>query len=245
MKCRHMLPALSALIAAPPTGAEFVGTYYEIVPNPYAVTWRIYAQFDGGPGDFVYAVAGTPMNPLSFFADLRCPGTLYQSKFGNDLPPNPVFFRFFPSLEFDTFVTIGRLTSEDDATALAPGWPGFGPTGLVTNSSGWFITPDDPQGNPDANNRVLLAQLSVIPDGGADFAAIIGFINIAGFSGGREFLALNVFAGPHCDPPFCSWDLDGDGTTGINDLLILLAGWGNPWGIDDLLGLLDEWGICI
>ncbi len=42
----------------------------------------------------------------------------------------------------------------------------------------------------------------------------------------------------------CPWDLDGSGNVGINDLLALLAGWGNPWGITDLLALLADWGPC-
>ncbi len=42
----------------------------------------------------------------------------------------------------------------------------------------------------------------------------------------------------------CPWDLDGSGTVGINDLLDLLAGWGDPWNINDLLDLLAAWGPC-
>ena len=36
----------------------------------------------------------------------------------------------------------------------------------------------------------------------------------------------------------------GDGSVGINDLLALLANWGNPWVINDLLDLLAAWGAC-
>lgn len=55
----------------------------------------------------------------------------------------------------------------------------------------------------------------------------------------------------------CTGDLDGDGTVGTNDLLILLANWGsNPLhpadingdgtvGTADLLMLLSNWGLCI
>ncbi len=39
-----------------------------------------------------------------------------------------------------------------------------------------------------------------------------------------------------------AWDLDGDCSVGITDLLDLLASWGNPWGITDLLDLLASWG---
>lgn len=53
-------------------------------------------------------------------------------------------------------------------------------------------------------------------------------------------------------PDDCDADLNGDGTVGISDLLVLLAGWGTPGpgdldgsgsvGINDLLMLLLNWG---
>ncbi len=45
-------------------------------------------------------------------------------------------------------------------------------------------------------------------------------------------------------PPLCPFDLDGDGSVGINDLLDMLAAWGDPWTINDLLDLLAAWGPC-
>jgi len=39
----------------------------------------------------------------------------------------------------------------------------------------------------------------------------------------------------------CAWDLDGDGTTGVDDLLILIGGFGEAYNVDDLLGLLAEY----
>jgi len=56
--------------------------------------------------------------------------------------------------------------------------------------------------------------------------------------------------------PVCHWDLDGDGTVGINDFLNLLAAWGTDpggppdfdgdgdVGIRDFLELLANWGPC-
>ncbi len=52
------------------------------------------------------------------------------------------------------------------------------------------------------------------------------------------------FAGESGNVDACPWDLDGDGTTGINDFLDLLADWGNPYGINDFLELLAAWGAC-
>ncbi|MHC4414439.1 MAG: DUF7901 domain-containing protein [Planctomycetota bacterium] len=57
-------------------------------------------------------------------------------------------------------------------------------------------------------------------------------------------------------PGACPWDLDGNGTIGIADLLALLAAWGTDpggppdfngdgtVGISDLLELLANWGAC-
>ena len=57
-------------------------------------------------------------------------------------------------------------------------------------------------------------------------------------------------------PPSCPWDLDGNGSVGASDLLVLLVAWGpNPGhpadfdgdgavGATDLLALLVNWGPC-
>ena len=60
---------------------------------------------------------------------------------------------------------------------------------------------------------------------------------------------LAVVPSPHGDGVTligapCPFDLDGDSSVGITDLLELLANWGNPWGITDLLALLASWGEC-
>jgi len=37
-------------------------------------------------------------------------------------------------------------------------------------------------------------------------------------------------------------DFNGDGRVDLDDLLILLDGWGTGYNLDDLLALLDNWG---
>jgi len=37
-------------------------------------------------------------------------------------------------------------------------------------------------------------------------------------------------------------DFDGDGNVNLTDLLIMLDGWGEAYGLPELLGLLDNWG---
>ncbi len=178
------------LILAGSTQAAFSGVTWVLKPNATALTYNIYATFDSDRvGDFIFAVAGTPLNPLN----INCRGgTFYQNEFGSDVAPNPAFIAIFPSLAFDTFVTIGRKTGPQpnpDSTSLAPDWPGFGPDRLTTAGSGWFIVPANPQGEPtpqglpNANNQVLLAQLST-----TNGIGFFGTILVSGFNapGGAE-----------------------------------------------------------
>jgi hypothetical protein len=175
--------AAAPLVLAGPASAAFVGLKAVWKPNPLGIlTYDIYAQFTEREGDFVFAVAGTPLQPLEVYVR---GGTFFQTiSCGEDTAPHPAFFEAFPSTEFDTFVTIGKKTAIGDATALAPGWPGFGSYYLAFDDTGWFITPDDPQGAPNANNQVLLMQLST--QNGLEF---FGTILVLGFSNGRVFEA--------------------------------------------------------
>ncbi len=51
-------------------------------------------------------------------------------------------------------------------------------------------------------------------------------------------------AGPDVAPVKCPWDLVENGAVDINDLLELLANWGNPYDITSLIDLLAAWGAC-
>ena len=53
----------------------------------------------------------------------------------------------------------------------------------------------------------------------------------------------------------CPWDLDGDGSVGVGDLLVLFAIWGSPGpdgdfnndgtvGVGDMLIMFANWGPC-
>ncbi len=182
MKAPRLASLASAgapLILAAPVSAGFIGLKAVHKPNPYALTWNIYAQFDERPGDLVFAVAGTPLSPLN--VNVRG-GTFYQNVFGDDGAPSPDLIAIYPSLAYDTFVTIGKKTSIGDEMIFAPGWPGFGPDRLAGSSIGWFIHhKGDPQGIPNANNQVLLMQLST--QNGTGF---FGTILVVGFSNGLD-----------------------------------------------------------
>ncbi len=44
--------------------------------------------------------------------------------------------------------------------------------------------------------------------------------------------------------PSCNGDIDNDGSVGVDDLLGVIAGWGNPYNVDDLLQVIQSWGDC-
>lgn len=122
---------------------------------------RAYLYVDD-PTAFVFSVTGTPDFPMSFE---WCPGhTFYQHPFGSDLAPNGSLVAVFPSLAFDSFVSIGKMTSAGDFTQLSPNWPGFLEGGMSGTDIGWFVTPGLPQTWP-VNNRVFLGQFAAFPWG--------------------------------------------------------------------------------
>ena len=55
-------------------------------------------------------------------------------------------------------------------------------------------------------------------------------------NGGNEFL-------DEC-PVDCDGDINGDGTVNVDDLLAVIAGWGDPYNVDDLLLVIGGWGPC-
>ncbi len=101
-----------------------------------AIVVRVYAAFDG-PGD------GTANTVVSTsFVDIR-PGRpnviFYQDQVGSALPPNDALFPQAPSLEYDSFGTIGGATiSESPAVLTRP----FAAEGILQYEGGWF------NGNP-------------------------------------------------------------------------------------------------
>ena len=168
IKTLSLLAGVGApLIMTAASSAGFVGLKTTIKDNPFGLlVVNVYAIFDRPGEDHMIAVAGTPLNPLSVVVE---GGTFYNHLFGNDQAPNEGLFGPFPSIEFDTFVSIGKKVSAGDTTLISPGWPAGGIVGSVftTVSSGWVVTPFAPQGNPfdPANSfpgtgQILLAQFS-------------------------------------------------------------------------------------
>jgi uncharacterized protein (TIGR03382 family) len=102
---------------------------------------------------------------------------------------NPAFFPIFPSLVYDSFVTIGLLTNVGNAMLdIGIDWTTFEAGGAITTSNGsWFATPDDNQVY-EVGGQVLIGQFTV-----ADGDGVFGSINLQGKNAdGSNWSAVGV-----------------------------------------------------
>ena len=163
--------AVGSLLAVGTASADFQGMSYDFVENNMAgqTTIRVYADIDPGELDAVY---GDGDNALSVNSD----GGFYQNPLGGYGTPNAALFGFFPSLEFDSFVTIGLLDDAGDAMMdIGIDWTGFESGGNIWTDNGtWFATPDQAQ-VLDVNGQVLIGQFTV-----ADGDHVFGTLNLQG-----------------------------------------------------------------
>ena len=154
------LVGTTALIAVGTTtaSADFIGFEIDQVENGMAglTTYRVYAVIDaGGEVDAVY---GDDANALS----IQSSTSFYQNAYGDYGTPNAALFFVFPSLEFDSFVTIGLLDDATDAMMdIGIDWTDFESNGgaIYTDNGTWFATPDEDQVR-EVNGRVLIAQFT-------------------------------------------------------------------------------------
>lgn len=129
------------------------------------VSYRLYAHLDAGAR--IDAVYGNAQSDLTFAA--RNGASLYQDATGGPTSQsiNSQFFIFVPSLEWDTYVSIGALHSDghpfgsNELNDVGIDWSTFESGGeLVTDNGSWFVTPNDVQGE-ELNGRVFLGQFTV------------------------------------------------------------------------------------
>lgn len=167
------LVGTAAMIALGSTTAfaDFQGIEWEAIDSGLGIgtTYRLYVAIDaGGEVDAVY---GDSDNALT----IESSTSFYQNPFGGYGTPSESLFEFFPSLEFDSFVTIGLLTDDGDAMMdIGIDWADFEDNGgaIWTDNGTWFATPDEPQVQ-EVGGRVLIAQLTTDGD-------INGIINMQG-----------------------------------------------------------------
>ncbi len=169
------------LILAAPASAAFTGLSTEARTNEFGLTVvSLYADFDQ-VGDTLTAVAGTRASPLNISV---IDGTFYQHSFGSDRAPVDALVASFPSLAYDTFVTIGvellgPTGQAQDLSFTTPTWPGFGPSSLTTISAGWLVLPGSPQADPfnrdyrAGDGRTLIAQLTTADGKGFEGSMLV------------------------------------------------------------------------
>ena len=176
----------TCIIAGSQVSAQVTGISVESKPNEFGIlVCNVYAEFDV-MGVGLLAIGGAPFVTTYTVID----GTFYQNPFGSDRPPNPALFRIFPSLRYDTFVTIGVKSynpnspgvpegQPEDDLILAPQWPGFGPSSLVLEGTAYHVFNYSMQRDPfnpafvRGDGGILIGQFSTV-DG-------------AGFTGDMEF----------------------------------------------------------
>ena len=162
------------IVAASPATvmADFNGISYTESTSEYGVTYQIFVDVDAG--DQLNAVYGDSENGLSISTD----GMFYQNAFGQATVAgmNPAFFPIFPSLMYDSFVTIGLETNVgNNMLDIGIDWSGFEAGGSISTDNGsWFATPDDAQVN-EVNGQVLIGQFTI-----ADGGVLSGQVNLQG-----------------------------------------------------------------
>ena len=251
---------------AAPVHGQLLGLTAELV-DPVAEGWDV-AGYDASALDTfrVYAVFDQAVSVVglgdssddSILFDLTLSnGQFYNDGMGSDLPPNSSFTGTFPSMLWDTFVTIG------EPTGLGPGGvpvtsisPDFGTqaAGLVGSFSlvgdGWYVAGFPAQGDSVAD-RVLVAQFTV--DQGEQVSGTNW--RISGTVGGQGGAPLDMFA-DFVTPDLCQADFNGNNQVAFEDLTQLLVRWGTCVGcaedldmddsisFNDLTELLGMWGFC-
>ena len=146
-------------------------------------TYRMFANLDAGAR--VDAVYGNSVGTLSIAAANGA--TMYQNANGGPTSKeiNSNFFPFVPSMEWDSYVSIGALYQngapfgENNLNNIGINWSSFeGGGDLVTDNGSWFVTPEDAQGN-ELNGQVFLGQFTV--QGGLGTSDdLVGQINLQG-----------------------------------------------------------------
>jgi len=197
MKTLSVLAGVGApLIATVSASAGFLGIKVVSKPNQFGlIVCNVYAQFDRPGQDLFNKVAGTAGAPM--LIQVLGGGTFYNHAFGSNTAPSFTLLVAFPSLAFDTFVTIGAkefTPTFPDNTVLTPGFGPLTGTQLSTNASGWAVTPLDPQSDPfntdysSGNGQILLAQFAT-----ANGTGFSGTMLVGGVSNGTSFQAIVSF----------------------------------------------------
>ncbi len=205
MKTIGLTGAACTLIGTSAASAAASGLAVELVDTSQGHTYRVYAEVDAG--DRIDAVFGNSTNDLS--VDAGAGMSFYQNSLGGptSLSINSAFFPLAPSVEWDSYVTIGALYANgspfasNELKTIGIDFTSFEAGGaLETNNGSWFVTPVDAQGG-EIGGRVLLGQFTIVGGTGDHNQDLLGTLNLQGKDAeGNTFqslgLSLNVVPAP-------------------------------------------------
>ncbi|MDG1380892.1 MAG: endonuclease, partial [Flavobacteriales bacterium] len=183
-------------------------------------TWRVYAKFSN-PGVDLLSVYGTSASPI----DLSTSTTWYQDPLGSSVGDgiNTALLTESPTLQFDSWITIGAQTSEDgNITTVGLDLTSFEQGDDLTSDEvaggSWLAIPGEVNGaSPDADGRVLIAQLTT--DGTVVLDCNLQYREPNGATPVATELSLVFQNG-------CPEDINGSGMVDIEDILAVLTQFG-------------------
>ena len=208
---------------------------------------RIFVTGFSNGGDMCYQLACHESETFISFAPVA--GTMMDTLYTSCQPavPHPIW----------------TMNGSDDPVVLyegdmdnSDGWGAYRSVpDIIDFWTAYLDTPDMeradlPDVNPDDGSTVRL-DLYSSPDHDRElwyYLVIGGGHEWPGQSGNMDIDATleiwNFFDGLS-DEPCTPGDLNGDQVVTVNDLLLVISSWGNPYSVTDLLAVLDQWGsIC-
>ena len=185
MHAASFTTASVALFSSLALASPFQGLSYDVVnQGDLGTSYRLYVDLDAGARlDAVYG-----NSQYSLFFRPRDDRSFYQNANGGPTSKeiNSAFFTFVPSLEWDSYVSIGALYqngdpySDNNLNNIGIDWSSFeNGDELFTDNGSWFVTPNDQQGQ-ELNGRVFIAQLTIQNGTGSLYADLDYMLNLQG-----------------------------------------------------------------
>ncbi len=182
--------------------------------------WRVHVNI--GVGNQVTSVFGSPTyGPL----DIAPSGGFFQHPEGQDVEMDADLLKVFPTLQWDSYVSIGNLVldSDENPTQLSPFFPSGSPSGLPWGTSGlatqngvWYRTPDDAYTHADEEGLVFIGQFTLPQTTHMD-----GLVNLTYVIDGSPGVFMQETF--NFDPV----DVNEDGAVNQQDLVLVLENWGH------------------
>ena len=175
-------------------------------------TYRLYVE-TANAGDVLSAVLGDAVNPIVIGSSAE----IYQHPAGGVLPSNPALLGLFPTLAYDSYVTIGEGTPMEALAfpslfAQLPAWAQTFEAGgdiSITDAvgSGWYIAAGQAgtYGVAGADNKVLIGQVTTA---GTLYGSLYLQIFPNGQAGDNTIYVSVDFGNANCgctDPDACNY----------------------------------------